>query len=212
MAQLVCAEDKIKLKVPLTGKTYQEFIPKGYDTMIIGPSIARGDLNKDGLEDIALVLRNIEETKYDTAIRYVVIIFKQQDGYRLACIAGKVVMSSGDGGVWGEPFDGVRIKKRVLIISHYGGSNWRWSVDMKFRYQDGDFYLIGETRDYYWTMVECGDIGIGDAGRNYVDINYVTGDRYRRKTTEDCKVLLNKKDKIKIKPLINMVDAKAIDN
>ncbi|MDE0472548.1 MAG: hypothetical protein OXH57_11475 [Ekhidna sp.] len=30
----------------------------------------------------------------------------------------------------------------------YGGSSWRWGIIDKYRFQDGDFYLIGYTKDW----------------------------------------------------------------
>ena len=47
-------QNKVLLHIPETGKIYRDFIPKGYDTLYDG--VARGDLNKDGKEDIAIVL------------------------------------------------------------------------------------------------------------------------------------------------------------
>src|SRR5690242_12702667 len=46
-------------KIPATGNSYLAFIPAGYDTL----ATARGDLNKDSLEDLALVLKSVIEDK-----------------------------------------------------------------------------------------------------------------------------------------------------
>ncbi|OSZ78579.1 hypothetical protein CAP35_10110 [Chitinophagaceae bacterium IBVUCB1] len=208
------ARNDFKSLVPRTGKALSDFIPKGYDTLDAGQSVARGDLNKDGLEDVVLVLKNIEQENPDNlnddADRPLIVLFRESSGYRLASIAMNVVMCKGCGGAFGDPFVGVVIEKNILTISHYGGSAWRWSFDTKFRYQNNDFYLIGKTYDSFWINSPCETIG--DGARDYYDINFLTGDRIRIKTSEDCKELLNKKDKIKIKPLIRMADSKVIDN
>ena len=48
----------------------------------------------------------------------------------------------------GDPFQGVGIEKGILHITHSGGSSWRWGIIDKYRFQDGDFYLIGCTKDW----------------------------------------------------------------
>ncbi len=209
------AKDNFRRLVPERGNSFKDFIPKGYDTISFGQGIAIGDLNKDGFDDIVLVLKDVEaEKKLDGGgIRPLVILFKEKDYYRLMSIAIDVVMCKDCGGALGDPFVGAFIKNNVLTVSHYGGTAWRWSIDTKFRYQNGDFYLIGKTKNSFWIMADCDEnADIEDGARSYEDINYVTGDRARRKTSENCKVLLDKKDKIKIKPLIKMVDFKIIDN
>ena len=55
---------------------------------------------------------------------------------------------SEDGGMMGDPFSGVEITKNILIINHSGGSSWKWNDTNKFRFQKGDFYLIGTTNMY----------------------------------------------------------------
>lgn len=211
----VFGKDDFRRLVPLTGKSFKDFIPKGYDTLGWRTSIAVGDLNKDGVDDIVLVLKDIEaEQKLDGGgLRPLVVLFKEKDYYRLAAIAMYVVMCKDCGGAMGDPFVGVSIEKNTLTVYHYGGTAWRWSVDTKFRYQNDDFYLIGKTKNSFWIMADCDEnANADDAAKDYEDVNYITGDRIRKKTSEQCKVLLDKKDKIKTKPLIKMANSKVIDN
>ena len=86
------------------------------------------------------------------------------------------------------------IDKNILIVSHYGGSAWRWSITDKFRFQDNDWYLIGETKNSYWVVERCDKLN-GFAGTDYEDVNFVTGDFEIKKISQDCKLLENKKGK-----------------
>jgi hypothetical protein len=36
--------------------------------------------------------------------------------------------------VFGEPFEGITIKNGYFSIEHYGGSNWRWTRIITFKY------------------------------------------------------------------------------
>lgn len=195
--------------IPKTGKTIMAFVPRGYDTM----RTATGDLDKDGRDDAVLVLRDKRE---DTAAdgnpildhsRLLVVLFKTDAGWELAATGGEVVMCKQCGGVFGDPFSDVVIHKGILVVDHYGGSNWRWTYSTKFRYQEGSFCLAGQTRNSFFNVGDCDKLG--DApGTDFEDINFVTGDRERKKISQECKLLLHKKDKIKVKPLVKLADYK----
>ncbi len=55
----------------------------------------------------------------------------------------------------GDPFEGIEIKNNVLLISHFGGSSWKWTNVDKYRFQNNQFELIGYTSNFgklceYW--------------------------------------------------------------
>jgi hypothetical protein len=196
--------------IPKTGKTIASFIPKGYDTI----TVAKGDLNKDSKEDIVLVLHDKREDTADPGSeinenhRPLVVLLKTDDGWKVGAKSVNVIMCKGCGGVYGDPFNQITITNGVITIDQYGGSNWRWGYTYKFRYQEGEFYLIGLTKDSYSVFGGKGCEEIGSANRDFEDINFVTGQRERLQTSEDCKELLNKTDKIKKKPLVKLADYK----
>ena len=43
----------------------------------------------------------------------------------------------------GDPFDGISIEKNCIVINHFGGSRQKWNYTHRYRYQNGDFQLIG---------------------------------------------------------------------
>jgi len=93
-----------------------------------------------------------------------------------------------------------------LTISHYGGSNWKWELTHRFRFQENNFYLIGETIYSYFDGRMCK--GNDYAGTDLKDNNYLTGQYVEKKITEECKVLVNKKGKKPVQPLKKLSDFK----
>ncbi|NDC41490.1 MAG: hypothetical protein EBZ77_08070 [Chitinophagia bacterium] len=181
---------------------YREFFPKGYVVM----DSTFGDMNKDGVADAVLVLQTVAESQStefytnDDDDRYLLVVLKEPNGWRLVDSSSEVIECKGCGGVYGDPYEGISISpKGVLDIRHYGGSNWRWSSLLRYRYQKDGCYLIGEQEDFYFVMKQCHEDEY--AGRNFKEVNYLTGERIRKKTSDDCEVLLDKKDKIPVKKL-----------
>ena len=122
----------------------------------------------------------------------------------------KAILCKDCGGIFGDPFAGIEINKNVLSINHYGGSNWRWGYTHRFRYQENDFFLIGQTSNSYWSVENCDKLN-DFAGTKYEDINFITGQYEKKEISEDCKLLENKKGKRKIEQLISLSNFE-IDN
>ena len=207
---LICTA--LQLTLSLFGqKDIKSFIPSEYDTLYSG--VARGDLNKDGIEDIVMVLGPKWEKQEDRGNknedsslpqRKLIILFGDKNGYRRAGIADNAILCKDCGGVFGDPFAGIDITNGLLNIYHYGGSSWRWSYTHKFRYQQNDFYLIGKTYQSIWIVKECEKLK-AFAGTHFKDENFVTGAYEEKKiSAEDCKLLVNKKGKQDVKPLISI--------
>ena len=152
-------------------------------------------LNNDTLLDKVLVLKCDEEEMIPDTNRLLLILFKSILGYELSANTPSAIMCKGCGGVFGDPFAGIEIRKNVLIISHYGGSSWRWSYTHKFRYQNNDWYLIGGTKSFYHCTEQCESLD--DFVGNYSDANLITGDVLERKIDEKCKLTEIKKKIIK---------------
>ena len=196
-------------KIPATGKSIMTFVPTGYDTL----TTTRGDLNKDNLEDIAVVMKSVKEDaknpdyENEPPRRLLLVLFKTPDGYVTAAKNDSAILCYTCGGMMGDPFDYVSISRNVLEIHHYGGSAWRWALNHKFRYQQNDFYLIGETNYSYWNVKMCNKAG-DFAGTDLKDVNYLTGQYEEKKINEECKVLVNKKGKRPVQPLKKLSDFK----
>jgi len=180
----LCAEETIPVpNLPNAGKSPQDFVPKDWAVLMS----AEGDLNKDGISDTVLVLKNIHETdidasgvlKYTDAPRLLAILFKTTQGdYRLSATSAKVILCSTCGGVLGDPFQDLKIDQGVMVIDHYGGSRYRWGYTHRLRYQDGDWYLIGKTE------TDLDDITLES---NSKDLNLITGEEVVEKTNSKGK-------------------------
>ena len=191
-------------------KSFFSFIPKDYDTLLYG--VAKGDLNKDGFEDVVLALYHKMETRPVDSVdidsipsRILMILFRSKDGYRKIDESSTALLCKYCGGVFGDPFAGIEIKKNVLNIYHYGGSNWKWSYTHKFRFQNGGFYLIGQISNSWWAVKPCDKLN-DFAGLEYEDINFITGHFEKKSISKECKLLENKRSKRKVEPLISLTE------
>lgn len=183
-------------------KNIYAFIPKDYDTL----GVARGDLNNNKIEDCVLALYHKsekDEGKDPDSIpaRLLVILSGSNNGYIQAAKSSTALLCKHCGGIFGDPFEGIEIAKNVLKIYHYGGSAWRWSYTHKFRFRNNNWYLIGRTMNSYWNVKHCDKLN-DFAGTENEDVNFVTGDYQIKKISQDCKLLVNKKGKKKIQPLV----------
>ena len=104
-------------------------------------AIERGDLNRDGREDVVLVL----EPQDPEQPRPLLILVRAADGsLKLAKRSAKAVFCRNCGGMMGDPFQGVVVEKGRFTIQHYGGSAWRWSTNFTFGWSK---------RDQSWQLV-----------------------------------------------------------
>ena len=191
---------------------YDRFIPPGYAIMESG--IALGDLNKDGLKDVALALYHVsgEQNREADSVppRIMMILVATPQGF-IQALQSRTALLCGDcGGAFGDPFTGIEILKGVLLLYHYGGSNWRWSYTHRFRFQQGDWYLIGATRQVQWIAKECEKLG-GFAGTDMKDENFLTGGYRVLRISETCELLEKKKGRAERRPLIKLTEFN-IDN
>jgi hypothetical protein len=115
-----------------------------------------GDLNRDGVEEKVAVYNMTPEEDNIKGIDRVVIIFRKNKGqWVIWQQSGNAVGNSRDGGMMGDPFEDIEIKKGVLLISQAGGSSWKWRHVDKYKFQNNGFELIGYTSYYgkpceYW--------------------------------------------------------------
>lgn len=152
-------------------KQLNDWIPQGWTLLQMDkPALATGDLNKDGIDDVAAVIEQIPSDDHFAPPRALMILFgTDRGGYTLSTIAGNVILRADEGGIFGDPFNGLRIERGAVVVSDYGGSNWRWYNTYRFRYQDDDWYLIGITSGSYFAPE-------GPESGEEEDYNLVTGD------------------------------------
>lgn len=119
-----------------------QFVPEGYAAL----DTTEGDLNYDQYTNMILVLKkNGEDTTSDVIAhpekRPLLILIGQPDNtYKLAAQNDNAVYCIDCGGMMGDPFMDIVIKKGYFSIEHYGGSGWRWTRTTTFKYSPADNY------------------------------------------------------------------------
>jgi hypothetical protein len=133
------------------GKALNDFSPKNWE---ITDTIS-GDLNKDGINDFALVMEYKDSIKINNGYKFprvLLLVFKIGDHYELklqhnTLIEHEKTVGSGNTGNYdGDPFDSMEIGNGVLKL------HFKWDItgvgtliQYVVRYQLNDFYLIGAT-------------------------------------------------------------------
>ncbi|NHN25016.1 hypothetical protein FIA58_004925 [Flavobacterium jejuense] len=152
-------------------KTEKIQIPKTFKIL----DETEGDLDKDGIPEKVIVYDTEKETDLGTERQ--IYIYKNNNGkWEFWKKAIGAVLPSQHGGMMGDPFDEISIERNCIVINHFGGSRQKWNYTHRFRYQGGDFQLIGATVnfgspcDYFETM----DYNLSNGKINY------------EKETEDC--------------------------
>ncbi len=142
-----------------------------------------GDLNKDSISDAAIIIQEKGEgTGEYGKRRTIMVFFKGKDGgYKLVSRGETSIMGDQAGGMMGDPYQSMKIIKNVIVLDFWGGSRDKWGLTHRYRFQNGDFYLIGATN-------QGGD---GITNYNY-DYNVSTG-----------KMILTVKDKENPKKNVN---------
>lgn len=112
-------------------KNLNRFVPVGFSIM----DKSKGDFTGDGIIDVILALKSRDENSNTDAARPLLILQGTGKGqYKLITRNDSVVLCLGCGGVHGDPYAGVTIKRHYFSIEHLGGSGWRWTRVMTFKY------------------------------------------------------------------------------
>ncbi|MBC9912745.1 hypothetical protein [Chitinophaga varians] len=129
------------------------FIPKGYEIL----DTTTGDLNRDAWPDMVMVLRKKGEDSTSDVVEHpekrplLVLLGQPDHSYKLAARNDNVVYCVDCGGMMGDPFQGVTIKQGYFSVEHYGGSAWRWTRIITFKYapEDKNWYLYKDGGDSF---------------------------------------------------------------
>jgi len=165
-------------------------------------SKATGDLNKDGIEDMVSVRQDSVHDKGPYRIQ--VLFGLEGGGYKPIVSSDQLIEpqypDGRDGYRTGNGFDGVEIKKGILIVSNF---LLRGHYEYKFRYQNGNFELIGYTY--------ASSDGIGKIYSE--DFNLSTGERfYKEELYETGEISRNENTKDLIRPLPKLQDIIPFEN
>ena len=146
----VAAEPAAKQETAQTGAAVSAFVLPNYGIL----DTTTGDLNGDPYPDKLLVLKKRgEDTSSDVTEhpekRPLLILTGGADGtYKLAARNNNAVLCVDCGGVMGDPYMRMVIKNGYFSIELAGGSSWRWTRTITFRYAPGehDWFLFKDGR------------------------------------------------------------------
>ena len=136
---------KIFLLVLITEVAVGQVVPVP-DSYSIVDSV-KGDLDKDGVSELVVAYNTFSVEKDSLiSIPRQLVIYKLNNGkWTHWKKSDKALLGSQDGGIMGDPFGEIEIQNGILLISHFGGSSWKWGFTDKYRLQNSVFYLIGFT-------------------------------------------------------------------
>lgn len=150
-SQALTSQDFPYPEIPSTGIDILDFIPQDWALI----DMAKGKVPLEDTPFYALILEcqdttamlkayPDEDLEFIPKPRVLLLILKTSKGLRLSKSNWEIIMDSTQGGMMGDPFQGISINdKGVLTILFYGGSSWRWAYEYKIRFQNGDWYFIG---------------------------------------------------------------------
>ena len=125
---------------PKVEDNLSSFVPKNYEILLK----EEGDINLDGLQDVILVLKqSYEDSRYEdtgeSPQRPVLLLVRDSNGkLQQARRNDKTVYGIGDGGMMGDPFTSIAIKNGYFSFEHYGGSSWRWTHIVTYKYDKNE--------------------------------------------------------------------------
>jgi hypothetical protein len=142
------AQDEIKrppLRVPEVADTALQLVPSGWRADEEAPKEV--DLNGDGRTDVAFVISHGGAPGDDppAVVKHVLVLaLRGADGkLHRSIVSDDAVLDGDEGGAFGDPFESLSIEKGAVVIMHYGGSRDRWGYTHRYRYQGGQWMLIG---------------------------------------------------------------------
>ena len=104
------------------------------------------DVDGDGqLETLKVVQYGKEK---DNLQRQIQLYQNIADTVSLWQLYDSAILSSGEGGVMGDPFTDFSVNDSSLSISHYGGSSWRWSLIDDYVFRNGEYILVHHSSSF----------------------------------------------------------------
>ncbi len=134
-------DDKTKTPTVMPPKStlppFEMELPAGYKML----REATGDLDRDGQAEKVFVLNTGEIGEMGE--ERILLIFKvMQDDWKLMHQAKGAVLPSEHGGVFGDPFQSIKIDNGTIVLVHFGGSRDQWNYTHRFRLQNKKWELI----------------------------------------------------------------------
>lgn len=149
----------IEPELPATGTKLSDFVAEGWELL----DSVELDFNQDGIVDYVGVQEVPLDKKRDEwwnelSLRVLFAIASEGKGqYRLDFQDANLIRARVEGGMAGDPYDGLEGSGTSFTTHAYGGSSDRWSESYTYTYRDGTWYLTAseitdgyaDNADYY---------------------------------------------------------------
>lgn len=99
-----------------------------------------GDLNGDDITDYAVVMER--EYGFLDNDRKLYLLISSEDGYTLEEDANQIILGSGSGGVFGDPYAGMKLVNERFEVMLYGGSSYKWGYIYAYHMINDELKLI----------------------------------------------------------------------
>lgn len=134
------SDDPLKKKETIYSDTI--LLPLGFNEL----RRTQGDLNNDGLDELVVIAEDENAGEWGFE-RDLFVYTKENNQWLLWDRFNGPILSSEEGGVFGDPFESISVERNCIVISHFGGSNWKWAYTHRYRFQNDDWYLIGASSE-----------------------------------------------------------------
>jgi len=125
-----------------------EFIPSGWSIL---DSISF-DYNNDSLKDYVILIESIENVNYkkmwgDVEMemtdkpRILFVLNGSENGFSLSCQANELILTSEQGGMMGDPYQGIIVSGNKICTSFWGGSRDKWNLSHCFIFKENKWFL-----------------------------------------------------------------------
>lgn len=182
-ALLATPPERQEPQFPAWARTTTAFVPTGYHVL----KDLAGHLNGDENRDVVLLLGDVRESHdaliEDLAPRLLVVLAGDDSGFVFLFANPDAIMGKNDGGSF-DPLESIELDRSVIVIRHMGGSAWRWAYTHRFRFQQGDFFLVGRTLRTFYNANYCRTIR-EFRPTTYEDQNLLTGARVGYRVPDD---------------------------
>lgn len=179
-----------------TAENINEFTPKFWKRV----SLVYGNLDEDEENEAVAVYETPLSGNIGNA-QNLVIFKKQNNHWKLWHQTFSPILDTSSGGMMGNPYAGISINRKCIVVEHFGGSREKWRYIHRYRFQNNDWYLIGTT------------VSTGASCDYFYDFDYnlstgIATLKYRQEFCNDdeTKVLNNWKETVTIKTPLPLMD------
>ena len=101
-----------------------------------------GFLNKDTFRDFMLVYQSkalrgeYKKGEVDDKRTLMILLADSNQNYGVLCENPRIVLCKQCGGQSGDPFAGIGINSKDIVIRHAGGADWKWQQEIVFKWSE----------------------------------------------------------------------------